>query len=105
MAYAWPGNIRELKNVVERLVFSVAAEEVDATDIPLEVRQPRPAAGGGTFAERIDALEREMLERGLAEAGGNQKKAAAILGLTYDQFRHYYKKHGIKARAAAEAGE
>jgi psp operon transcriptional activator PspF len=108
-AYAWPGNIRELKNVVERLVFAVARDEVDAADIPPEIRAPRASAGGGAaaaagnFTERIEALEREMLERGLADAGQNQKKAAALLGLTYDQFRHYYKKHGLKRDADAEA--
>lgn len=49
-----------------------------------------------SFTERIETLERELLERALADSGGNQKKAAQLVGLSYDQFRHYYKKHGLK---------
>jgi psp operon transcriptional activator PspF len=103
-AYVWPGNVRELKNVVERLVFAARGEEIDLDAIPPEIREPQARPAGRTFTERVEALEREMVEKALAEAGGNQKKAAAILGLTYDQFRHYYKKHGKKTGAGTTAG-
>jgi psp operon transcriptional activator PspF len=100
--YSWPGNIRELKNVVERLVFSVEGETVDAAHLPREVREGKKAAGL-SFTERVEALERELLESALEEAGGNQKRAAQILGLTYDQLRHYYKKHGLRRAGDSSA--
>jgi psp operon transcriptional activator PspF len=101
--YAWPGNIRELKNVVERLVFSVAEPEIDACHLPRDVREGKRAAGV-SFTDRIESLEREMLEQALSEAGGNQKRAASALGLTYDQLRHYYKKHGLRRSTDGEGG-
>ena len=103
--YSWPGNIRELKNVVERLVFSVEAELIDLCHVPREVREGKKATGL-SFTDRVEALERELLEGALAEAAGNQKKAAQILGLTYDQLRHYYKKHGLRrAGDSRDAGD
>ncbi len=99
--YSWPGNVRELKNVVERLVFSVQGPAVDVRDVPRDVREGKRATGM-TFVERVEALERELLEQALVEAGQNQKKAAQLLGLTYDQLRHYYKKHGF--RRAGDGG-
>jgi len=100
----WPGNVRELKNVVERLVFSVQEPEIDAPHIPRDLRDAKRAASAVTgFAERVESLEREMLDAALSEAGGNQKKAAAALGLTYDQLRHYYKKHSLRRSSDGES--
>jgi len=93
-AYRWPGNVRELKNIAERLVFSARTDRIELSDLPPEVREG-PAVSGQSFPERLAALEREMLEAALSSSSWNQKKAAAALGLTYDQLRHYYRKHGL----------
>src|SRR5205823_32091 len=88
-AYSWPGNVRQLKSVVERLVYSVPAGTVDAGDLPPEVTAgEKPAV---TFEEQISALEKRLVDSALRDARWNQKRAAQLLGLTYDQFRHYYK--------------
>jgi DNA-binding NtrC family response regulator len=90
----WPGNVRQLKSVVERLVYSVQGPTVDASDLPPEVTSgEKPAV---TFEEQISALERRLVDTALRDARWNQKRAAQVLGLTYDQFRHYYKKYGFK---------
>ncbi|MHC4390894.1 MAG: sigma-54-dependent transcriptional regulator [Planctomycetota bacterium] len=93
--YAWPGNVRELKNIVERVVFSARGDVADVADLPREVREGKQSVGQ-SFTDRILALERELLEEALEGTHWNQKKAAERLELTYDQLRHYYKKHDLK---------
>ena len=120
--YAWPGNIRELKNVVERAVYradgpAIAAvdfnpfrrkeetnSEAEAEALTSTVGHPpttahksaalRRAAGG--VPTRFDELVREyqagLVGDALVRARYNQRKAAELLGLSYDQFRGYYRK-------------
>ncbi|MGE5257252.1 MAG: phage shock protein operon transcriptional activator [Hyphomicrobiales bacterium] len=112
-AYTWPGNVRELKNVVERAVYrsdsSVIAEVVFDPFNRLNVRAPM--AGRGTRKASVDQgsagadplavpmkravqdLEVRMLASALERSRYNQRKAAALLGLTYDQFRGLYRRH------------
>jgi len=92
-AYSWPGNIRELKNVVERLYVSDRDRVINAGELPIEIGAPEPIRG--TFPEKVAAFEKTLLLGALREAGGNQRQAAEALGLTYDQLRHYYKKYGL----------
>jgi psp operon transcriptional activator len=111
--HVWPGNIRELKNVVERAVYrseSAAITDIDVRpfDSPYErmqpsLRQAGPEGGGeaGTPGQKtlpglplkaaVRELKRSMLEAALRQARFNQKEAARILGLTYHQFRGLYR--------------
>jgi DNA-binding NtrC family response regulator len=93
MAYHWPGNIRQLKNVVERLYVSDKDRVVHTSELPLEITATDPIQG--TFHDRVRAYEKTLLLNALKDTGGNQKEAAKQLGLTYDQFRHYYKKYQL----------
>ncbi|MFQ5822604.1 MAG: sigma 54-interacting transcriptional regulator [bacterium] len=92
-AYHWPGNIRELKNIVERLYISDEDGIIQASELPLEITSLEPL--GGTFYEKIMAYEKTLLLNALKDASGNQREAAKSLGMTYDQFRHYYKKYDL----------
>jgi DNA-binding NtrC family response regulator len=92
-AYSWPGNVRELKNVIERLYVSDRDRTIQASELPLEVTTTEPIQG--TFAQKVRAFERALLANALRDTGGNQKAAAEKLGLTYDQFRHYYRKYAL----------
>ncbi len=92
-AYSWPGNVRELKNVIERLYVSDRDRTIQASELPLEVTTTEPIRG--TFAQMVRAFEKALLANALKDAGGNQRAAAQKLGMSYDQFRHYYKKYEL----------
>jgi len=107
MDYRWPGNIRELKNVVERSVYRHGTSEVPLDEIiidPFHRAPPLPSAPAE--ASTLPALpldlrafqheqEKALLEASLAQAKFNQKRAAELLGLTYHQLRALLKKHAL----------
>jgi psp operon transcriptional activator len=114
--YAWPGNVRELRNVVERAVCRaldrpgqaerpIDAIAFDAFASPFRPPSaPAPAAPAAAtdapadFPSRIRRYEESLLREALAACRFNQRRTAEQLGLSYDQLRHYLKKHGIAAR-------
>lgn len=102
--YDWPGNIRELKNVVERLLCAGDAPVIEEAEVRRELGGGEAVDSGSeegpepqTFPERVARFELDLLSSALRTAGGNQRQAARDLGLTYDQFRHLYKKYDLKA--------
>jgi DNA-binding NtrC family response regulator len=113
-AHAWPGNVRELKFAVERAVLlapagvtelaaipglgapaSEAAAEVKVTASGVSVELP---SGGVSF----EVLERAILERAMAMAGGNVSGAARLLELSRDTLRYRLRKHGLESHLDAE---
>ncbi len=92
-AYHWPGNIRQLKNIVERLYISDEDGIIHASELPLEITSVDPLRG--TFQEKVIAYEKSLLLNALKDTLGNQRETARLLGMTYDQFRHYYKKYNL----------
>jgi DNA-binding NtrC family response regulator len=104
--YDYPGNIRELKNVVERAVYMAQGEVLGAADIDAALppeAQGAPAPSGNGFADdptrplidRVDAFESWLCKDALERTRYRQKEAASLLGLTYDQFRQRYRKYGL----------
>jgi len=91
--YAWPGNVRELKNVIERLYVSDRDRTIQASELPLEITTTEPIRG--TFSQKVRAFEKALVLNALKDASGNQREAAQKLGMTYDQFRHYYRKYSL----------
>ena len=84
LAYDWHrNNVRELRNVIERMVLASSDVTIDAHAVPAEIRGEvtRPSARGGTFRERRAEAEREIVVRALEETGWNIQRAAADLGL------------------------
>jgi psp operon transcriptional activator len=119
--YNWPGNIRELKNVVERAVYSADAGSIDrivfnpfispfpGSGEPLAgVRKEKvaeadaavePEAAELQLHEAVRRLEVSMIRRALAGSRYNQKATAARLGLSYDQLRGLLRKYGDQVLA------
>jgi psp operon transcriptional activator len=100
--HSWPGNIRELKNAVERAVYRSNTAVIEAIEVdPFRNPYAQPEAEDDPFAgyklhELADArqhLEITFLRKALNQAENNQKLAAQKLGLTYDQFRGLFRKY------------
>ncbi|MCX7426075.1 MAG: sigma-54 dependent transcriptional regulator [Planctomycetia bacterium] len=88
----FPGNVRELKNLVERAAYRDTADKITPADLGM-LPGDDPAGQGGSFHEKMDATAARLLHGAMAEANGNQAQAARILGLSYHQFRYYHKKY------------
>jgi len=95
MAYDWPGNVRELKFAAERALCMATGQEVEPDDLPPEVLQGGPSATGEGFDAQVAAFELGLLRRSLLTHDWNQRQAASELKLSYDQFRHLYRKYGL----------
>jgi two-component system NtrC family response regulator len=93
LRYRYPGNVRELENLVQRALVLARGEVVTTADLPPSVRagSPREEDGDlldGTLPERIAALERRAIEEALEAEGGNQSRAAARLGISERALRY-----------------
>jgi DNA-binding NtrC family response regulator len=102
MEYPWPGNIRELRNLIERVMILENKEMIDLSDLPREIHaeeahQPVEQAfilpPGGVVLEDV---ERSLLEQALQRTGGNQTRAAKLLGLSRDTLRYRLKKFELE---------
>ena len=78
--YRWPGNIRELRNLVERMAI-LAPDPITADAIPVEIRLARQSATPSSLAETRAHAEREVVRQALEEAGWNVSAAARALGV------------------------
>ena len=95
--YAWPGNIRELRHAIERVLVLADAEVIGATDLPNEIRAAplagRPPSAPIEGPPTLVALERDAIVRALSAATGHRARAAAILGISertlYRKLRGY----------------
>jgi DNA-binding NtrC family response regulator len=88
--HPFPGNVRELKHTVERAAYHDTTEEIGVDDLGIPVQPGR--VRGGTFEGKMEALERQLVSDAMRRAQGNQAEAARLLGLSYHQFRYYYRK-------------
>ena len=95
--YGWPGNVRELRNVVERAMLLAEGDTLEARDFPALKAMAAAADPFELPAKGVDLeeLERSLVMQALRRAGGNQTKAAAMLGLNRDQIRYRIEKFGL----------
>jgi DNA-binding NtrC family response regulator len=91
----FPGNVRELKNLVERAAYRCQGPVLQESD--LELAAPgAPEVAAGSFAERVAAFETQLIRQALDAEEGHLGRAAKRLGLGYDQARRLVRKHKIK---------
>jgi DNA-binding NtrC family response regulator len=88
VAYDWPGNVRQLENVVERMVLLRAEGEIDMDDLPARMQSARPAAGaqahelpddGIDLRDAVEQFENKLILQALERTGWNKNRAAAVL--------------------------
>jgi len=99
--YPWMGNVRELENLVERMVVLSDGDSLTLDDIPLSVKNPLPSNGELWFslpAEPInlDDLEREIIRTSLQRHAGNQSQTSKYLGITRSALIYRMQKHGLE---------
>ncbi len=103
MKYDWPGNIRELRNVIERAVILESKENLEEDSLPGEIRD-------SSYSEKtchpyqfvipeegisLDEMEKMLIEQALMKADDNQTKASKLLGISRDTLRYKKKKHQL----------
>ncbi len=98
--YDYPGNVRELENIMERAVVICRGSVVLRDDLPfadlLREREAAPPGPDGSLNDALEALERRMLQEALAQAAFNQSQAARLLGLNERMLRYKLRKYGLK---------
>ena len=106
--YAWPGNVRELRNVIERVMILEDEDVITPAYLPRGLTpndksggafpNPRAAIDGGANFELpatgvvLDDVEMSLVRQALERSGGNQTRAAELLGISRDQLRYRLKK-------------
>ena len=109
MNYVWPGNVRELENAIERAVVLCKEDTLkpDLFPIPQDGRSPglttfnpqTPAESlPGLLPEAVEILEKRMIESALQKTGGNQRRAAQLLGLTERMIGYKIKQYHLKTK-------
>ncbi|MBI1356915.1 MAG: response regulator [Acidobacteria bacterium] len=99
--YSWPGNVREVRNAIERAMVLADGEWLDAEDLhlvgdELGERVPIAAAAAAVGESSLEDVERAMLVEALERFHGNQTQAAKALGITRDTLRYRIKKYDLK---------
>jgi DNA-binding NtrC family response regulator len=98
--YRWPGNIRELENVVERLVVFEQGNEITLEDLPGQLRRVRPPIESDQIelspqGVSLEAIEKELILWALRKSNWNQTRAAALLDLSRKTFIYRMERHRI----------
>jgi two-component system NtrC family response regulator len=94
LKHDFPGNVRELENLVHRAVVLARSDTITKADLPLHLGGLKPEAkvDTGGFAERVMAFEKALIDEALEKAGGVQTRAAAALGMSERHLRYRLKK-------------
>jgi DNA-binding NtrC family response regulator len=100
MKYDWPGNVRELRNVIERAVILASSDEIQAEDLPLELRTHRlmtTTSGGEVDSNSgsLDEVRRKQILAVLEQTGWHQGKASEILGISPSTLYRQLKCYGL----------
>lgn len=108
-AYGWPGNVREMENVIERSVALTDGEVIDRHDLPPQfigvendldaLPVPNVPLEGINLPETIDTIERAMIRQALERSGGVKSRAALLLGLNRTTLVEKIKRLGLPAEA------
>jgi transcriptional regulator with PAS, ATPase and Fis domain len=99
--YAYPGNVRELENVIERSLVIGRGDIITTRDLPFQVREGvqeakiGPESKEASLNARLSGMERDLIVKALDEYGGVQTKAAQSLGISERVLRYKMKKYRL----------
>lgn len=101
LKYNYPGNVRELENIIERAVVLSRRNVVSVDDLPFGVKdlveeERLDGLTSGTLSEQVEALEKKMIYNALKKTNGNQTQAGKLLGLTERNLRYKLNKYNIQ---------
>lgn len=100
--HPWPGNVRQLRNVLERLVLLAPDDEIGVDLLPEEFHTARSVPGGEdigpgfSYQEAVEEFERSLIRRALDQSGGVQRRAADLLGVKPTTLNERMKRLGIR---------
>jgi two-component system response regulator HydG len=94
--YPWPGNIRELENVIERGVIVCRGETLTVRDLPEKLQQAGWALSGEELELELPELERQLIRRTLEKVDGQLQAAAEILGISLDELDLKIRSYGLE---------
>ena len=99
VAHDWPGNVRQLRNTVERAVISCAGELITAADLPSEPGPSgpeEPRAGAPVpMGVKLKDVERDVILKTLASVGNNKTRAAEVLGISLKTLHNKLNRYGV----------
>ena len=96
LRYDYPGNVRELENLIERAVVLTRDEVIGKSDLPLTLdEQTAESDAPAGLVAAVDGLERRMIRDALSRAGGVQTRAAELLGISERVLRYKLRKYGL----------
>ncbi len=95
LRYDYPGNVRELENLIERAVVLTRDDVIDLSDLPLSLLESEGDVEEGSLTATVEGLERRMIREAMARAGGVQTRAAELLGVSERVLRYKLKKYGL----------
>ena len=100
MGYDWPGNVRQLMNVIQNMVVVAEGDRIEPRDLPAEIRDA--AASGGEQAQDVagglslDQIEKQAIRNALRLNNGNREQAAKVLGIGERTLYRKLKEYGLK---------
>jgi len=110
--YGYPGNVRELENIIERCVTLEQSDQLTAENLPPRLAESTDNAGGSVEAEippdgidlnrTMENMEKKLILRALEITGGNRSRAARLLGISFRSFRYRLVKLGMDHEEAVE---
>lgn len=97
--YHWPGNIRELENVLERMVLMSESDTLTLTELPAEIRGTTQTVEAPTLKEKVETIshltEKQMIIEALNKMGQNRTRAARLLGISRRTLQNKIKEYGL----------